>query len=90
LGKYVTEADVKQLKQFGKSTCHPPNFGKKEKQPPTVWQTNLSKIETWQNSPLWAHISARGSWLPSSFRWEGEKRNKEYKRVPDVRIPDVS
>jgi hypothetical protein len=27
--------------------------------PLTVWQTNLAKIETWQNSPPHAHICAR-------------------------------
>jgi hypothetical protein len=40
------------LQQFGKSTWHPSNFGKTiKKWPPTVWQTDLAKIETWQNSP---------------------------------------
>jgi hypothetical protein len=27
-----------------------------KKWPPIVWQTNLAKIETWQNSPPRAHI----------------------------------
>jgi hypothetical protein len=49
-------------------------LAKQENWPPILWQTNLAKIETWQNSPPHAHICARGSWLPS---WEGEKRNKE-------------
>jgi hypothetical protein len=40
------------LQQFGKSTWHLSNFGKiRKKWPPTVWQTNLTKIETWHNSP---------------------------------------
>jgi hypothetical protein len=68
-----------QLQQFGKPTWHPYNFGKTRKIGlPTVWQTNLAKIKTWQNSPPHAHISARGSWLPSLFpsRWEGEKEIK--------------
>jgi hypothetical protein len=51
----------------------------------------LEKIETWQNSPPHAHICARGSWLPSAFpsRWEGEKRNKEQRMIPDVSFHDV-
>jgi hypothetical protein len=56
-------------------------LAKQENLPPTVWQTNLAKIETWQNSPPHAHICARGSWLPSLFPsgWEGEKviKNRE-------------
>jgi hypothetical protein len=52
---------------------------------PTVWQTNLTKIETWQNSHPHAHICARGWWLSSLFpsRWEGEKeiKNREGFRI---------
>jgi hypothetical protein len=29
----------------------------KKKWSPTVWQTNLAKIEIWQNSPLHANIN---------------------------------
>jgi hypothetical protein len=38
-----------------------------------------------------AYICASGSWLPSSFpcRWEGEKRNKEYRRIPEVSFQEV-
>jgi hypothetical protein len=58
---------------------------------------NLAKL----TSPC-VYICARGSWLPSVFRWEGEKINK---MIPDVifqkvevheqnfvslRIPDVN
>jgi hypothetical protein len=69
-----------------KPTWHPSKLGKNKKSwAPTVWQINLTKIKTWQNSPLRVHICAHGPWLPSVFpsRWEGEK-NKEYKRIPDV------
>jgi hypothetical protein len=65
--------------QLQKSTWHPSNFGKTRKIVlQQFWQTNLAKIETWQNSPPRAYMHARIV-LPSAFpsRWEGEKRNKE-------------
>jgi hypothetical protein len=70
---------LEQLQQFGKPTWHPSNFGKTRKILPTIWQINLAKIETWQNSHPRAYKCDRGSWLPSVFpsRCEGEKRNKE-------------
>jgi hypothetical protein len=51
----------------------------------------MVKIETWQSSPPHAHVWVRESWLPSAFprRWEGEKRNKEYRRIPDVSFEEV-
>jgi hypothetical protein len=57
--KYIADPKIckSSLQQFGKPTWHPYNF--KKNLPLTVWQTNLAKIETWQNSPPHAHICAR-------------------------------
>jgi hypothetical protein len=74
VSRLIITGVLEQLQQFSKPTWHPYNFGKTKNWPLTVWQTNLAKIETWQNSPPHAH----GSWLPSLFpsRWEGEKEIK--------------
>jgi hypothetical protein len=47
----------------------------------TIWQTNLAKIETWQNSHPHVYICAHGSWLHRRFpvggRVKKEINNRE-------------
>jgi hypothetical protein len=46
---------------------------------------NLSKIETWQNSAPRAYMRARiVVAIDVPCRWEGEKRNKEQRNIPNV------
>jgi hypothetical protein len=44
---------VRETSTIWQTNLHPSNFGKTRKIGlPTVWQTNLTKIETWQNSHI--------------------------------------
>jgi hypothetical protein len=66
-------------------------LAKQEKLASNSLSNQLGKNGNLGNSPPRVHICARGSWFSSVFPWwwEGEKRNKEQIRIPDVSFQEV-
>jgi hypothetical protein len=85
---YILQSNSNSLaNQFGIHLI----LAKQEKLALNSLENQLGKNRNLTKLTSHAHICAHGSWLPSVFpcKWEGEKGNKELRRIPDVSFQEV-